>query len=104
MGRIKAEGSGAFLFNRPLAIDGLCYFVDNPILTVDDARNRKAASGGNMLSRDTMCWEDLAQTTGEVVVILEGEMEYKVAAAAVHSGWNIGTATARRLYGHGGGR
>ena len=63
-------------------------------------------------------WEDFTHTTDEVVIVLEGEMEFEVEgevhhpqqgeelfipAGAVHSARNIGNATARWLYGYGGG-
>ena len=62
------------------------------------------------------CWEDFTHATDEVVIVLEGEMEFKVEgevqhpqpgeelfipAGAVHSARNIGNTTARWLYGYG---
>jgi mannose-6-phosphate isomerase-like protein (cupin superfamily) len=61
------------------------------------------------------CWEDFTHATDELVVVLEGEMEFEIAgrvchpkvgeellipAGAVHSARNIGTTTARWLYGY----
>lgn len=61
-------------------------------------------------------WEDFTHTTDEVVIVLEGEMEFEVEgkvrhpepgtellipAGAVHSARNIGSTTARWLYGYG---
>ncbi len=61
------------------------------------------------------CWEDFHHATDEVVTVLEGEMEFEVAgracrprpgeellipAGAVHSARNVGTTTARWLYGY----
>jgi quercetin dioxygenase-like cupin family protein len=63
-------------------------------------------------------WEDFTHATDEVVIVLEGEMEFEVEvemhhpqpgeelfipAGAVHSARNIGSTTARWLYGYGGG-
>jgi quercetin dioxygenase-like cupin family protein len=60
-------------------------------------------------------WEDFTHDTDEVVMLLEGEMEFEVAgkvhhpavgeellipAGALHSARNIGTATARWLFGY----
>jgi quercetin dioxygenase-like cupin family protein len=60
-------------------------------------------------------WEDFTHATDEVVIVLEGEMEFEVAgtihhprpgeelfipARAVHSARNIGNSTARWLYGY----
>ncbi|MBL6706829.1 MAG: cupin domain-containing protein [Planctomycetaceae bacterium] len=60
-------------------------------------------------------WEDFAHATDEVVVVLEGEMEFEVEgvvqhpepgeelfipAGAVHSARNIGDSTARWLFGY----
>jgi quercetin dioxygenase-like cupin family protein len=60
-------------------------------------------------------WEDFTHATDELVVVLEGEMEFEIAgqvchlaigdelliaARAVHSARNIGTTTARWLYGY----
>ncbi len=60
-------------------------------------------------------WEDFVHPTDELVLILEGEMEFEVEgklhyppagdtllipAGAVHSARNIGTTTARWLYGY----
>jgi len=62
-------------------------------------------------------WEDFTHATDEVVIVLEGEMEFEVeskvhhpqpgeelfiTAGAVHSARNIGDTTARWLYGYGG--
>jgi mannose-6-phosphate isomerase-like protein (cupin superfamily) len=59
-------------------------------------------------------WEDLVHTTDEVVMVLEGKMEFEVEgeifhlnigeelfipAHAIHSARNIGDVTARCLYG-----
>ena len=61
-------------------------------------------------------WEDITHSTDEVVIVLGGEMEFEVEgrvhhpqpgeellipAGAVHSARNIGTTTARWLYGYG---
>lgn len=61
------------------------------------------------------CWEDFTHRTDEVVVILEGEMEFEIdgkvshpkigeevfiPAGVVHSVRNIGASTARWLYGY----
>lgn len=61
-------------------------------------------------------WEDFTHSTDEVVIVLGGEMEFEVEgrvhhpqpgeellipAGAVHSARNIGTTTARWLYGYG---
>ena len=60
-------------------------------------------------------WEDFTHATDELVVVLEGEMEFEVAgqvhhraigeellipAGAIHSARNIGATTARWLYGY----
>ena len=60
-------------------------------------------------------WEDFTHATDELVVVLEGEMEFEIAgqvchpvigaellipAGALHSARNIGTTTARWLYGY----
>ena len=60
-------------------------------------------------------WEDFTHATDEVVVVVEGQMEFEIAgevhhpapgeellipAGAVHSARNIGTTTARWLYGY----
>jgi quercetin dioxygenase-like cupin family protein len=60
-------------------------------------------------------WEDFRHATDELVVVLEGEMEFQVAgevsrppigqellipAGAVHSARNVGSTTARWLYGY----
>jgi len=60
-------------------------------------------------------WEDFRHGTDELVIVLEGEMEFEIAgrvqhpkageellipAEAVHSARNIGTTTARWLYGY----
>jgi quercetin dioxygenase-like cupin family protein len=61
------------------------------------------------------CWEDFTHPTDELLIVLEGEMEFEVAgevhhpehgkellipAGAVHSARNVGTTTARWLYGY----
>jgi quercetin dioxygenase-like cupin family protein len=61
-------------------------------------------------------WEGFTHATDEVVIVLEGEMEFEVEghvchpqpgeellipAGAVHSARNVGTTTARWLYGYG---
>ena len=63
-------------------------------------------------------WEDFTHATDEVVIVLEGEIEFVVEgrvhhplpgeellipAEAVHSARNIGSTTAMRLYGYQGG-
>jgi quercetin dioxygenase-like cupin family protein len=63
-------------------------------------------------------WEDFRHATDELVTVLEGQMEFEVAgvvhhpqisqellipAGAIHSARNIGTTTARWLYGYEGG-
>ena len=60
-------------------------------------------------------WEDFTHATDELVVVLEGEMEFEVAgqvchsaigeellipAGAIHSARNIGATTARWLFGY----
>ena len=60
-------------------------------------------------------WEDLTHPTDEVVIVLEGNVEFEVEgqvhhpepgeellipAGAVHSARNIGSTTARLLYGY----
>jgi quercetin dioxygenase-like cupin family protein len=60
-------------------------------------------------------WVDFSHTTDELVIVLEGEMEFEIAgevchpqvgeellipAGAVHSARNIGKSTARWLYGY----
>ncbi|MEE3371867.1 MAG: cupin domain-containing protein [Planctomycetota bacterium] len=60
-------------------------------------------------------WEDFAHPTDELVLVLDGEMEFEIEgqlyhppagdtllipAGAVHSARNIGTTTARWLYGY----
>ena len=60
-------------------------------------------------------WEDFTHATDEVVIVLEGDMEFEVEgevcqprpgeellipAGAVHSARNIGLTTARWLYGY----
>lgn len=60
-------------------------------------------------------WEDFVHATDELVIVLEGELEFEIAGAishpdtgeeifipagAVHSVRNIGTSTARWLYGY----
>ena len=64
-------------------------------------------------------WEDFTHATDEVVIVLEGEMEFEVEgqvhhpepgeellipAGAVHSARNIGNTTACWLYGYRGAR
>ena len=61
------------------------------------------------------CWEDFIHRTDELVVVLEGELEFEIngelshpetgeevyiPAGAVHSVRNIGNTTARWLYGY----
>ena len=61
------------------------------------------------------CWEDFTHATDEVVIVLEGDMEFEVEgqvchpqpgeellipAGAVHSARNIGSTTTRWLYGY----
>ena len=61
------------------------------------------------------CWEDFVHNTDELVLVLEGELEFEVngaisypkygeelyiPAGAVHSVRNIGDSTARWLYGY----
>ena len=63
-------------------------------------------------------WEDFAHATDELVIVLEGEMEFEVEgevhhpqpneellipAGAIHSARNIGSRTSRWLYGYRGG-
>jgi quercetin dioxygenase-like cupin family protein len=60
-------------------------------------------------------WENVRHAADELALVLEGEMEFEVAgkvhdpkigeellipAGAIHSARNVGTATARRLYGY----
>ena len=60
-------------------------------------------------------WEDFTHATDELVIVLEGQMEFEIRgqvqhpqlgeellipAGAVHSARNIGSATARWLYGY----
>ena len=60
-------------------------------------------------------WEDFSHATDELVIVLDGEMEFEVAgeirhpkvgeellipAGAVHSARNIGTSTSHWLYGY----
>lgn len=60
-------------------------------------------------------WEDFTHQTDELVMVLEGEMEFEIAgevhhpaigqellipARAVHSARNLGRSTARWLYGY----
>jgi quercetin dioxygenase-like cupin family protein len=60
-------------------------------------------------------WEDFTHSTDELVLVLEGKMEFEIAgqvghpdigeellipAGAGHSARNIGATTARWLYGH----
>jgi quercetin dioxygenase-like cupin family protein len=60
-------------------------------------------------------WEDYTHATDELVIVLEGEMEFEVEgqihhpaiaeellipAGAVHSARNVGTMTSRWLYGY----
>ena len=60
-------------------------------------------------------WEDFTHATDELVIVLEGDMEFEVAgdvvhpevgeellipAGTVHSARNIGSTTARWLYGY----
>lgn len=60
-------------------------------------------------------WDDFTHASDEVVILLEGEMEFEIdgnihhpkvgeelliAAGAVHSARNIGKTTARWLYGY----
>jgi quercetin dioxygenase-like cupin family protein len=60
-------------------------------------------------------WEDFVHTTDELVLVLEGELEFEIdgeisqpetgeeifiPAGAVHSVRNIGASTARWLYGY----
>jgi quercetin dioxygenase-like cupin family protein len=60
-------------------------------------------------------WEDFAHATDELVTVLEGDMEFKVAgkilhpkpreellisAGEIHSARNIGASTARWLFGY----
>lgn len=61
------------------------------------------------------CWEDFVHSTDEIVLVLEGELEFEIngeishpeigeelfiPAGAVHSVRNIGASTARWLYGY----
>jgi quercetin dioxygenase-like cupin family protein len=61
------------------------------------------------------CWEDFRHATDELVLVLEGEVEFEIAgevyhpqigeellipAGAIHSVRNIGRTTARWLYGY----
>jgi mannose-6-phosphate isomerase-like protein (cupin superfamily) len=61
------------------------------------------------------CWEDFTHTTDELVIVLEGEMEFVIdgnishpdtgeeifiPAGSVHSVRNTGNTTARWLYGY----
>jgi len=61
-------------------------------------------------------WEDFVHATAELVIVLEGRMEFEIEgvvhhpdlgeelfipAGAVHSARNIGKVTARWLYGYG---
>ena len=61
-------------------------------------------------------WEDFTHATDELVIVLEGQMEFEIEgratrpepgdellipAGAVHSARNIGSTTARWLYGYG---
>ena len=61
-------------------------------------------------------WEDFVHSTDELVIVLEGEMEFEIngeiihpdtgqelyiPAGAVHSARNIGDSTARWLFGYG---
>ena len=61
------------------------------------------------------CWEDFVHNTNELVVVLEGELEFEIngqishpgigeevyiPAETVHSVRNIGNTTARWLYGY----
>lgn len=61
-------------------------------------------------------WEDFVHSTDELVLVIEGKLEFEVSgvishpkigdelfvpAGAVHSVRNIGTSTARWLYGYG---
>jgi mannose-6-phosphate isomerase-like protein (cupin superfamily) len=61
------------------------------------------------------CWEDFAHNTNELVVVLEGDLEFEIngqishpeigeevyiPAEVVHSVRNIGNTTARWLYGY----
>jgi quercetin dioxygenase-like cupin family protein len=63
-------------------------------------------------------WADFTHATDEVVIVLDGEMEFQVEgevhqpqpgeevfipAGAVHSAGNIGSTTAQWLYGYGSG-
>ncbi len=60
-------------------------------------------------------WEGFVHSTDELVVVLEGELEFEIngeishpktgeevyiPAGTVHSVWNIGATTARWLYGY----
>ena len=60
-------------------------------------------------------WEDFTYATDELIVVLEGEMEFEIAgqichpvigedllipAGAIHSARNVGTTTAHWLYGY----
>jgi len=60
-------------------------------------------------------WEDFRHATDEIVIVLEGDMEFEIAgrvkhpkvgeellipAGAIHSARNIGKTTARWLYGY----
>jgi quercetin dioxygenase-like cupin family protein len=61
------------------------------------------------------CWEDFRHATDELVTVLEGQMEFEIAgsvhhpkvgeellipAGTIHSARNIGSTTARWLYGY----
>ena len=61
------------------------------------------------------CWEDFVHTRGELVMVLEGQVEFEIdgelyhpetgielyiPAGVVHSVRNIGATTARWLYGY----
>ena len=61
------------------------------------------------------CWEDFTHATDELVIVLEGEVEFEVEgvisrpapgeellipARAVHSARNIGSTTSRWLFGY----
>jgi len=62
------------------------------------------------------CWENFVHDTDELIIVLEGRMEFEIEgqahhprigeellipAGAAHSARNIGTATSRWLYGYG---
>lgn len=87
-------------------------------VSIDDVRRRWAARGFSCqlwVDPPGQRWEDFVHDVDELVLVLEGEMEFEIAgrkqrpqpgeellipAGAVHSARNVGGTTARWLFGY----